>query len=145
MRPPMSTRTDTRFPYPTLFRSPCASRLAWHGRLDRACDRQPGTDRLASSTRRHSGPRHCRAGGVVYRHLSCDGLDLGPSNLGDVVGMGWPHDEHAGAAVPYLGYIALANASSVNDAGGRGSVSRVTAIFGLVGGINISIINRSVV
>src|SRR3546814_721761 len=30
----------------------------------------------------------------------------------------------------YLGYIALANASSVNDAGGRGSVSRVTAIFG---------------
>ncbi|HEY9579332.1 MAG TPA: heme ABC transporter permease CcmC [Rhizorhapis sp.] len=45
----------------------------------------------------------------------------------------------------YLGYIALANASSVNDAGGRGSVSRVTAIFGLVGAINIPIINRSVV
>src|SRR3546814_16924010 len=116
LRPPRSTRTDTLFPYTTLFRSvlgraafaldrnsggavlctrrlsagrkrahhvcPCASRLAWHGRLDRACDRQPGTDRLASSTRRHSGPRHCRAGGVVYRHLSCDGLDLGPSNLG---------------------------------------------------------------
>src|SRR3546814_721762 len=82
---------------------PCASRLAWHGRLDRDCDRQPGTDRLASSTRMHSGPRHCRAGGVVYRHLSCDGLDLGPSNLGDVVGMGWPHDEHAGAAVPLSG------------------------------------------
>lgn len=42
----------------------------------------------------------------------------------------------------YLGYIALANASSGDN---RGSVSRVTAIFGLVGAINIPIINRSVV
>lgn len=45
----------------------------------------------------------------------------------------------------YLGYIALANASSGEGAGGRGGVSRVTAIFGLVGAINIPIINRSVV
>lgn len=45
----------------------------------------------------------------------------------------------------YLGYIALANASSGEGAGGRGSVSRVTAIFGLVGAINIPIINRSVI
>lgn len=40
----------------------------------------------------------------------------------------------------YFGYIALANAGE-----DRGSVSRVTAIFGLVGAINIPIINRSVV
>ena len=40
----------------------------------------------------------------------------------------------------YVGYIALANASEE-----RGSVSRVTAIFGLVGAVNIPIINRSVV
>ena len=40
----------------------------------------------------------------------------------------------------YLGYIALANASEE-----RGSVSRVTAIYGLIGAINIPIINRSVV
>lgn len=40
----------------------------------------------------------------------------------------------------YLGYIALANAGD-----DRGGVSRVTAIFGLVGAINIPIINRSVV
>ena len=40
----------------------------------------------------------------------------------------------------YLGYIALSNAGDE-----RGSVSRVTAIFGLVGAINIPIINRSVV
>ena len=40
----------------------------------------------------------------------------------------------------YLAYIALANASSE-----KGGVSRVTAIFGIVGAINIPIINRSVV
>jgi heme exporter protein C len=40
----------------------------------------------------------------------------------------------------YFGYIALANAGEE-----RTSVSRVTAIFGIVGAINIPIINRSVV
>ncbi len=39
----------------------------------------------------------------------------------------------------YLGYIALANASEE-----RGTVSRVTAIFGLVGAINLPIIHFSV-
>ena len=40
----------------------------------------------------------------------------------------------------YLGYIALAGAS-----GDKGGVSRATAIFGLIGAVNIPIINRSVV
>lgn len=40
----------------------------------------------------------------------------------------------------YLGYIALANASSE-----KGSVSRVAAIFGVIGAVNIPIINRSVI
>lgn len=40
----------------------------------------------------------------------------------------------------YLGYIALANASSE-----RGSVSRVAAVFGIIGAVNIPIINRSVI
>jgi len=40
----------------------------------------------------------------------------------------------------YLAYIALANAGRE-----KGGVSRVTAIFGIVGAINIPIINRSVV
>jgi heme exporter protein C len=44
----------------------------------------------------------------------------------------------------YLGYIALANASARQGAG-QGGVSNVTAIFGLVGAVNIPIINRSVV
>jgi heme exporter protein C len=43
----------------------------------------------------------------------------------------------------YVGYIALANASARPGEGG--GVSRVAAIFGLVGAINIPIINRSVV
>jgi heme exporter protein C len=40
----------------------------------------------------------------------------------------------------YFGYIALANASE-----DRTSVSRATAIFGIVGAVNIPVINRSVV
>jgi heme exporter protein C len=40
----------------------------------------------------------------------------------------------------YFGYISLANASEE-----KGSISTVTAIFGLVGAINIPVINRSVV
>lgn len=40
----------------------------------------------------------------------------------------------------YFGYIALANASDE-----RTTVSRATAIFGIVGAVNIPIINRSVV
>jgi heme exporter protein C len=47
----------------------------------------------------------------------------------------------------YLGYIALADASaqSGQSPGQDGGVSRVTAIFGLVGAVNVPIINRSVV
>ena len=44
----------------------------------------------------------------------------------------------------YLGYIALSDAAQKDAAGGSGG-SRVTAIFGLVGAVNIPIINRSVV
>src|SRR3546814_4826483 len=37
-RPPSSTRTDTRFPYPTLFRSPCALRARSDPRQTRRRD-----------------------------------------------------------------------------------------------------------
>jgi heme exporter protein C len=43
----------------------------------------------------------------------------------------------------YFGYIALANASA--NVAHNGGVSRVTAIFALVGAVNLPIINRSVV
>jgi len=45
----------------------------------------------------------------------------------------------------YFGYIALAGAAQRDAAGGSGAGSRITAIFGLVGAINVPIINRSVV
>jgi heme exporter protein C len=45
----------------------------------------------------------------------------------------------------YLGYIALANASSEQAGGEKGSVSRVAAVFGVIGAVNIPIINRSVI
>src|SRR3546814_20308640 len=75
-RPPRSTRTDTRFPYTTLFRSvehtavdrgqPTADREARHTRLRRGCrtadrDRAAAEDR-AEIGRRGGGERH--AGGV---------------------------------------------------------------------------------
>jgi heme exporter protein C len=44
----------------------------------------------------------------------------------------------------YFGYIALAGAAQRDAVGGAGG-SRVAAIFGLVGAVNIPIINRSVV
>lgn len=44
----------------------------------------------------------------------------------------------------YLGYIALAGAAQRDAQAGSGA-NRVTAIFGLVGAVNIPIINRSVV
>lgn len=40
----------------------------------------------------------------------------------------------------YLGYIALANASSE-----KGDTSRVASVFGIIGAVNIPIINRSVI
>jgi len=45
----------------------------------------------------------------------------------------------------YLGYIALADASQREAAAGRTGTGRIAAIFGLVGAINVPIINRSVV
>src|SRR3546814_20581164 len=55
-RPPRSTRTDTLFPYTTLFRS----RRAWHEHTKRVhCpDRAlPGADRRERQLRDHIGPR----------------------------------------------------------------------------------------
>ena len=46
----------------------------------------------------------------------------------------------------YAGFMALARASDAQGGGGEGGgISRVTAIFGLVGAVNVPIINRSVV
>src|SRR3546814_4165693 len=61
-RPPRSTRTDTLFPYTTLFRSPAPSPGAHHrGRIDRrASGRQPrrpgGSKEQKAATAKWSGP-----------------------------------------------------------------------------------------
>src|SRR3546814_4766290 len=46
-RPPRSTRTDTLFPYTTLFRSPCHS--AQPSARGQRCAAQPGEDRIATA------------------------------------------------------------------------------------------------
>src|SRR3546814_13778338 len=60
-RPPRSTRTDTLFPYTTLFRSETHFRRAWHG--DRAARpaqlRRPSTGAVAEP--RHGQPPGDRA------------------------------------------------------------------------------------
>src|SRR3546814_1574131 len=56
-RPPRSTRTDTLFPYTTLFRAGAALRHLWHNRLrraavPRAADRHRGERRTALDRQR---------------------------------------------------------------------------------------------
>src|SRR3546814_19373777 len=67
-RPPRSTRTDTLFPYTTLFRSPACDEL----RKDRRAPGKPALQRilqieqaqviLASLARHHPGAAHRRIG-----------------------------------------------------------------------------------
>src|SRR3546814_19338756 len=51
-RPPRSTRTDTLFPYTTLFRSHCVDRGVARGSVDGAC----GGTRLRPPTGKSGGP-----------------------------------------------------------------------------------------
>src|SRR3546814_17410780 len=75
-RPPRSTRTDTLFPYTTLFRSGCvgANSLTVAGAVPesswRACTRG-GLHRLPVSTRWQMPPGHREAGRIV-RHGRAD-------------------------------------------------------------------------
>src|SRR3546814_16409448 len=55
-RPPRSTRTDTLFPYTTLFRSPVDRAGGWWSRADRRRDKYPGR-RYHATTRRWSPSR----------------------------------------------------------------------------------------
>ena len=79
------------------------------------------------------------AGRDLRRDLPGHRLDLGPADLGHVVGMGRAADLDAVLFFLYLGYIALASAE--RERGGEG---RIAAIFGLVGAINLPIIHYSV-
>src|SRR3546814_9155243 len=63
-RPPRSTRTDTLFPYTTLFRSHLrpARRRRWGGRQCRLSHHPPATCRAPSSPRRSSCSARCSGG-----------------------------------------------------------------------------------
>src|SRR3546814_9448629 len=64
-RPPRSTRTDTLFPYPTLFRSALfGARQADRTRAGAGAAAPRGADRAdaAASRRRRCGPRAARCG-----------------------------------------------------------------------------------
>src|SRR3546814_11352215 len=66
-RPPRSTRTDTLFPYPTLFRSGCGSESI-------ACDRVDVVDDLirAFTESRHSGKELAGEFGLADRDIGND-------------------------------------------------------------------------
>src|SRR3546814_15337258 len=68
LRPPRSTRTDTRFPYTTLFRSPPAVDRARHRHADRAIGGQ-GAALCAATHRREIEPARALARSREAREL----------------------------------------------------------------------------
>src|SRR3546814_4003252 len=76
-RPPRSTRTDTLFPYTTLFRSLAIERFERPGSLEQAAIDQ---DRAAVMFKLHARACDCPRGavegdpGLVIRHCTCSKL-----------------------------------------------------------------------
>ncbi len=89
----------------------------------------------------HCRARHCRARRVLHRAVPRHRIAVGPPGLGHLVGVGWAADLDVGAAVPLFRLYRAGRCRAARD----GENARVAAIFGLVGAINIPIINRSVV
>lgn len=75
--------------------------------------------------------------------MSCDRIDLGKADLGNLVGIGRPHDVDARAALSLCRFRRVDDGRRKQAAGW--ALSRGAAIYALVGAINIPIINRSVV
>src|SRR3546814_18297436 len=85
-RPPRSTRTDTLFPYTTLFRSPGAAARPLHPLPLRGRRRRPGAGR-ARAPRRHAGRsrgtvRSERAAGAAGMNAMIDAPALPLDRLG---------------------------------------------------------------
>src|SRR3546814_4567838 len=66
-RPPRSTRTDTLFPYTTLFRSPAARPTQ---RSHRPAARPPGQDASSAAWARSSSSHSVRSNRAKYSHRS---------------------------------------------------------------------------
>ena len=121
---------------------------AWLGMagLDQHRHRQPGRTGLAAPAGRNRRARICRCP-AHSSALLC--LATGSIWARPTWGTWWVWDGRLTSMLVlfflYLGYIALADASQKDAAAGRTGTGRVAAIFGLVGAINVPIINRSVV
>src|SRR3546814_19894306 len=81
-RPPRSTRTDTLFPYTTLFRSLCRIRQPYHVYLsiDGGNEQAHDSNRGKDSFRRAVRGGHCllrHRGESAWPHVSLYQLDLG--------------------------------------------------------------------
>ena len=68
--------------------------------MDRDCNIEPGLSRLEASFGSSCSARICGARNGLYRDLSCNRIDLGPPDLGVMVGMGRAADKHVGPIVP---------------------------------------------
>lgn len=119
---------------------PCAGCVAGYGRVDRACHCQHRTACVEASFGGRIGAGHCGAGRSVCRVMPDHRFYLGASDMGHLVGMGWPVDLDAD---PVLPLSRLYRARQCIER--KGSVSRTAAVFGIIGAVNIPIINRSVV
>ncbi len=119
---------------------PCAGCVAGYGRVDRACHCQHRTACVEASLAGVSA-RAIAVPGALFAALC---LITGSIWGRPTWGTWWVWDGRLTSMLIlfflYLGYIALANASSE-----KGSVSRTAAVFGIIGAVNIPIINRSVV
>ena len=96
---------------------------------------------LATSACGRIGAGDCCAWGSLCRNLSDYWIYLGASGLGHLVGVGWSADLDAGAVLPLS---RLYRADQRFERKGQ-RTSRTAAVFGIIGAVNIPIINRSVV
>ena len=87
-----------------------------------------------------AGRATCSGGRDLRRHLPADRLDLGPPDLGHLVGMGRPADFDADPVLP-LPRLHRACGARRGSAAARGGSRH---LFGLVGAINLPIIHYSV-
>src|SRR3546814_14244629 len=79
-RPPRSTLTDTLFPYPTLFRSPCGDRnRAEHGN---GMTRKKKASEETDGQRGHASQKGGADRRLGEQHGQCAGLDLEKAGSG---------------------------------------------------------------
>src|SRR3546814_15202877 len=102
-RPPRSTRTDTLFPYTTLFRSPT---------LGVRSAKRPRTGRSREETCR-TFPEHLRAGEATMRRTSKS--DPHRRLLRALLGMRGPEKEHIGSSIRSWASVTFPGAQAAGE------------------------------